>query len=132
MASDKIGNTNFTDVARVSLLKHMGSRLQNRREERGLSRENLENLISASTGTVAKFENGLKDISAGQLYVLGRKLGVDIQYFYDGYKGEEIVRKNPRDAEILKFVKAYHSVSNADVRKSFYDLIKATSRRKKS
>jgi transcriptional regulator with XRE-family HTH domain len=132
MASEKNGSTNFPDDARARLLKHMGAHLQKRREELGLSRSDLENLISGSPGIVAKFENGLKDISAGQLYVLSRKLNVEVQYFYDGYVGEKIVRKNPRDAEILKFVKAYHSVSNADVRKSFYDLIKATSRRKKS
>jgi transcriptional regulator with XRE-family HTH domain len=132
MASDKNGNTNFPDDARARLLKHLGAQLRKRREELGLSRRDLETFISGSPGIVAKFESGSKDISAGQLYVLCRKLRVDVEYFYDGYAGEEIVRKSPRDAEILKFVKAYHSVSNADVRKSFYDLIKATSRRKKS
>jgi transcriptional regulator with XRE-family HTH domain len=113
------------------LLLHIGSRLKSRREELGLSHEDLEDFISASTGTVAKFENGSKDISAGQLYVLGRKLGVNVQYFYEGLEGFDPVDKNPRDAEVLKFVKAYHAVPNADVRKSFYDLIKATSRRKR-
>ena len=114
----------------AALDRHLGARLARRRLERSLAAADLEEIISASAGSVGRFESGAKSIGAAQLYALGRALGVPVGYFFeDSPAGSMPNPKNmPEPAsveEVERFLKAYFKVTDPKVRRDILGLIKA-------
>ncbi|MCH7550649.1 MAG: hypothetical protein IIA35_02930, partial [Proteobacteria bacterium] len=66
----------------AALDRHLGARLARRRLERSLAAADLEKIIAASAGSIARFESGAQSIGAAQLFALGRVLGVPVGYFF--------------------------------------------------
>ena len=61
--------------------QHVGERIRMRRAELGLTQEQLAQALKVSYQQVQKYETGANRISAGRIYEIARKLGVDIGYF---------------------------------------------------
>lgn len=64
---------------------HVGKRLRGRRRILGLSQTNLAELIGVRFQQIQKYEAATNRLSAARLWHLACALGVDVQYFYDGW-----------------------------------------------
>ena len=64
--------------------QHVGERIRMRRAELGLTQEQLAQALKVSYQQVQKYETGANRISAGRIYEIARKLGVEIGYFFEG------------------------------------------------
>ena len=114
----------------AALDRHLGVRLARRRLELSLTAADLEEIISASAGSIAGFESGAKNIGAAQLFLLSRALGVPVGYFFEGSPAGSV--PNPQSMpepgsveEVEKFLKAYFKVPDSNVRRDILGLIKA-------
>ncbi len=63
---------------------HVGERVRNRRTELGRTQEHLAIELEISYQQVQKYETGANRISAGRLYQVARKLGIEVAYFFEG------------------------------------------------
>ena len=104
----------------------------------GLSQEKLGEALNLTFQQVQKYERGTNRISAGRMFQLSRALNVPIDFFFDdmpvelstgrktlndgaqqSYEGDELSRR-----ETLELVRAYYRISDPDVRRRFYELVK--------
>jgi transcriptional regulator with XRE-family HTH domain len=67
----------------------VGRRLRWRRKLLGLSQSNLADLIGVRFQQIQKYEAAINRLSAARLWTLACVLGVDVQYFYDGWVGPQ-------------------------------------------
>jgi transcriptional regulator with XRE-family HTH domain len=67
---------------------YVGKRLRWRRRLLGLSQADLADLIGVRFQQIQKYEAAVNRLSAAKLWKLACALGVDVQYFYDGWVGE--------------------------------------------
>ncbi len=64
---------------------YLGKRVRWRRKILGWSQSNLADLIGVRFQQIQKYEAGANRMSAARLWSLACALGVDIQYFYEGW-----------------------------------------------
>ena len=64
---------------------HVGRRVRWRRRLLGLTQTNLADLIGVRFQQVQKYEAAANKVSAAMLWKLAGALGVDVQYFYEGW-----------------------------------------------
>lgn len=75
-------------VAEGEILVHMGKRIQQRRNQMGLSREAMaKRLKGLSVSGLQALERGQKDAPATLLFRLSVELRVPVSYFYEGLAG---------------------------------------------
>lgn len=96
--------------------KKLGNRLKQARKEKGLSQEELANLIGLKVGTVSKYEQGDRTPGIGKLQLIANALECDTSRFVTS--GDEYVRMtqttdygNNLDA-YLNWLKFSHFVCN--------------------
>ena len=96
--------------------KKLGNRLKQARKEKGLSQEELANLIGLKVGTVSKYEQGDRTPGIGKLQLIANDLECDTSRFVTS--GDEYVRMtqttdygNNLDA-YLNWLKFSHFVCN--------------------
>lgn len=70
--------------------KELGNRLKQARKEKGLSQEELANLIGLKVGTVSKYEQGDRTPGIGKLQLIANALEYDTSRFVAS--GDEYVR----------------------------------------
>ncbi len=70
--------------------KELGNRLKQARKEKGLSQEELANLIGLKVGTVSKYEQGDRTPGIGKLQLIANALECDTSRFVAS--GDEYVR----------------------------------------
>ena len=70
--------------------KELGNRLKQARKEKGLSQEELANLIGLKVGTDSKYEQGDRTPGIGKLQLIANALGCDTSRFVAS--GDEYVR----------------------------------------
>lgn len=70
--------------------KELGNRLKQARKEKGLSQEELANLIGLKVGTVSKYEQGDRTPGIGKLQLIANALDCDTSRFVTS--GDEYVR----------------------------------------
>ena len=118
---------------------HVGSRVQLRRSNLGLSRSKLARDVNLTFQQIQKFERGTNRISASRLADLARALDVPVSFFFDdmpeslaGAAAPDGQRTAPRAAvdpmtqrETVELVRAYHRIPDRELRKSIYDVARA-------
>jgi transcriptional regulator with XRE-family HTH domain len=67
--------------------RFIGKRLRERRVQQHFSQTALGKLIGVTYQSMQKYESGVNRMSANNLYRLGRALGVEPGYFFEGYPG---------------------------------------------
>src|ERR1051325_5238308 len=65
---------------------YVGARVRERRTELGISQEKLAEALGLTFQQVQKYERAANRISASRLYRMGMTLGVDVPYFFEGYR----------------------------------------------
>jgi transcriptional regulator with XRE-family HTH domain len=67
---------------------YVGERVKERRLELGISQQKLAEALGLTFQQVQKYEGAANRISASRLYRIGEVLGVDVPYFFEGYRHE--------------------------------------------
>jgi transcriptional regulator with XRE-family HTH domain len=63
--------------------KIIGNKIAEARQRRRLSMKKVADMIDVSHQQLHKYERGINRISASKLFLLSKKMGVDISYFYN-------------------------------------------------
>ena len=121
---------------------HVGSRVRLRRMLMGMSQERLGDSMSLTFQQVQKYEKGVNRIGASRLFQISKILDVPVQFFFEEAPDLAEARAAPGMAEpesqtfIIEFLnsreglelnRAFSKISDAKIRKSVIDLIRALS-----
>ena len=124
---------------------HVGSRLRVRRSVLGLSQEDLSEVLGITFQQVQKYEKGQNRISASRMYHLTQLLGVDANFFFEGYNPKEPKRAyglsdtkqedfswlEDDDGDILDrretmdLIRTYYQVQDSAVRRNFTKMLRS-------
>ena len=141
MAKTKSGHGRGTGIP-SPVDVHVGARLRQRRTLLGMSQTTLGDAIGLSFQQVQKYERGRDRIGSGRLFNLSRVLDVPIEFFFDDMPtavaassptlGGGRAKKPPNyepdplaKRETLELVRAYYKITNPQVRKRLYEMVKA-------
>ena len=69
---------------------YVGGRIRARRVELGLSQTAVAVQLGLTFQQVQKYERGYNRVSASRLYDLSKILNVDIEYFFEGFRDDDI------------------------------------------
>jgi transcriptional regulator with XRE-family HTH domain len=110
--------------------RHVGERIRARRAELGLTQEQLAQALQVSYQQVQKYETGANRISAGRMFEIARKLGVDISYFFEGLGLDEAGEQPPmehggRQRAAIELVRKFAQIEDPHVRSAIAGLVKA-------
>src|ERR1700746_3359436 len=97
MAKPKRGRSTAAIDARV------GARIRERRIMRGLTQQQLAELIGVTYQQAHKYERGINRVSAGRLFEIARVLGVPVGHFYED-SGEERARPLPQRERMVRVI----------------------------
>ena len=118
---------------------HVGSRVRLRRTLLGLSQEGLGNAVGLTFQQIQKYERGANRIASSRLYQFSQVLDVPVSFFFDdmpeaaGGNSGGLSEDAPSadeyghliKRETLELVRAYYKITNPDVRKRVFELVKA-------
>jgi transcriptional regulator with XRE-family HTH domain len=109
--------------------QYVGERIRLRRAERGLTQEQLAAALDVSYQQIQKYETGANRISAGRLYEIARKLGVDIGYFFAGLDTDQGPLALPlehggRQRSAIELVRKFAQIRDPEVRAAIAGLVK--------
>jgi transcriptional regulator with XRE-family HTH domain len=119
---------------------HVGNRIRMRRMLIGMSQEKLGERLGLTFQQVQKYEKGTNRVSASRLFHVAQVLGVPVQFFYEdlpvgaenasatGFaeSAEQAVITNfLNSAEGLQLNRAFHQISDSDVRRRVVELVKS-------
>jgi transcriptional regulator with XRE-family HTH domain len=109
--------------------QHVGERIRLRRTERGLTQEQLAGALDVSYQQIQKYETGANRISAGRIYEISHKLGVEVGYFFEGLDGEPEPAMTPlehggRQRAAIELVRKFARIRDPEVRAAIAGLVK--------
>jgi transcriptional regulator with XRE-family HTH domain len=118
------------DMGTRRIDQHVGERIRARRTELGLTQEQLAEALNVSYQQVQKYETGANRISAGRIFELGRKLSVDVSYFFEGLPldapAEQIALEHGgRQRSAIELVRKFAQIQDPQVRSAIAALVKA-------
>ncbi len=110
--------------------QHVGDRIRQRRMLLGFTQEQLAEALGISYQQIQKYETGTNRISAGRLFQIGRRLEVDVAYFFDGL--DNAGRLNDEDEpattnstrSIIELVRSFQSVRDDGLRAAILNLVR--------
>jgi transcriptional regulator with XRE-family HTH domain len=113
---------------------HVGSRVRLRRIELGISQEKLAAELGLTFQQVQKYERAANRISASRLFQMGKALGVQVPFFYEGYEEAGAASgfaEPPAEAfqsdllqrrDTIELFKAFYAIDDAALRRRLLDL----------
>jgi transcriptional regulator with XRE-family HTH domain len=116
--------------------QHVGERIRLRRTERGLTQEQLAEALDVSYQQVQKYETGANRISAGRLYEIARRLGVEVGYFFGGLATDDENAPPPlehggRQRAAIELVRKFAQIEDPEVRAAIAGLVKTLVERRR-
>ena len=120
----------------------VGRRIKLRRNILKLSQEQLADKIELTFQQVQKYEKGANRVGAGRLHIIASVLGVDTNYFFDGFSSDKISISGfaePKtgdgdgsnffdddmlNPEIIKIIAAMRDIEDNEIRQQFVSFIK--------
>jgi len=143
MITHRIVIVSFTkrNIVNYDIGLYIGLKLKSRRNEMGLTQQELGRSIGISFQQVQKYEKGANRISAANLFEIAKVLKVPVAYFFEGFDefmdnlapsfrdmDENFVHNDSFSSmETLNLINTYYRVENPKVRKKFVDLIESIS-----
>lgn len=106
--------------------RHVGNRIREKRQERGVTQQELSRALGISYQQVQKYENGANRVSAGRLYILAEALGTTVGEFFSGF-GDDVekpARILATSEEAVQAAKELHAVKDPRVRNSIRALVR--------
>ena len=107
----------------------LGNAIRLRRRSLGMTQEQLANACGISFQQVQKYENGVNRISAGNLVLFARALGVSVASLFDGTSDTE--PRSPRPEELsfsrvdYQLARELALISDDSVKRQLLALIRA-------
>jgi transcriptional regulator with XRE-family HTH domain len=121
---------------------HVGSRVRLRRTLLGLSQQKLGQDLGLTFQQIQKYERGANRIGASRLYELSEILGVPLAFFFedmptnlastaDGLADmeKEFEHQYMSKRETLELVRAYYKITDLDIRKRIFEVIKSVAQK---
>jgi transcriptional regulator with XRE-family HTH domain len=93
--------------------RHIGARLRRLRVTKGLTQQQMADLIGVTYQQAHKYENGINRISAGRLYMVARALGEDVAYFFVGLESNAPSEPSPQQRVFLDLARNFRSIRTA-------------------
>jgi len=121
---------------------HVGSRVRLRRMLMGMSQERLGDSMALTFQQVQKYEKGVNRIGASRLFQISKILDVPVQFFFEEApdlaeasaapgmaepESETFIIEFLNSREGLELNRAFSKISDAKIRKSIVDLVRALS-----
>lgn len=126
--------------------EYVGKRLRLRRTILGLSQEAVGDAVGVTFQQIQKYERGINRIGCSRLFEFSRALQTPISFFFDGFETaaapnvkvkaiagvaeDETVdfqHEHLTSRETLELVRAYNRITDPQVRKRVYELVKSIS-----
>lgn len=109
---------------------HVSLRIRQRRITLGLTQQQMADLIGVTYQQAHKYETGVNRISAGRLYHIARALGVDVNYFFEGFDSEEPRHETerrlmPQQRLLLDLARHFANISNRKHQEAICNLARA-------
>ena len=120
---------------------YVGSRVRLRRTLKGMSQQRLAEALGLTFQQIQKYERGVNRIGSSRLFELSEVLDVPPSFFFDGAPsqtenaaagpGMAETQPEPYEArqfarrEILELVRAYDRITDHEIRKRVFELVKA-------
>ncbi len=109
---------------------HVSLRIRQRRITLGLTQQQMADLIGVTYQQAHKYETGVNRISAGRLYHIARALGVDVNYFFEGFDADEPQqeaerRLMPQQRLLLDLARHFANISNRKHQEAVCNLARA-------
>ena len=116
---------------------HVGTKLREKRREKGISQDELAKAVDLTFQQVQKYEKGLNRISCSKLHDFAKYLKTDIRYFFQGLDevfypfvegcttysfGEGNFSNVDSNTEIAELVKAFQMIKDPKIRHSIINL----------
>ena len=123
---------------------HVGKRLRFGRTMQGMSQESIGESIGVTFQQIQKYERGINCIRASKLFELAKVLKVQVAFFFEGMESgsdEKYAIPGAADSagesgfdfeltssrENIELMRAFHKISDPQVRSKFIDLARAIS-----
>jgi transcriptional regulator with XRE-family HTH domain len=113
---------------------HVGQRIRDKRNERGMSQTEVANALGVTFQQVRKYERGTNRVGASRLYDLSRILNVPVQIFFEGLENQaDTLRGDAENVvhlikpDTIELVEAYYKVDNPHVRRQILSTIRSIS-----
>ncbi|MEM6617921.1 MAG: helix-turn-helix domain-containing protein [Pseudomonadota bacterium] len=107
---------------------YVGTKIRLTRASRGISQQQLSDMLSISFQQLQKYERGINRISASRLWEISQALDVKISFFFEGAEAqdnkEEMEEISTRTIELATQI---NQISNEAVKNQIVGLIKACS-----
>jgi transcriptional regulator with XRE-family HTH domain len=114
---------------------HVGDRLRNLREERGLSQEALGQRVDVSFQQIQKYERGANRVGASRLFEFAQVLHVPVESFFSGLPTDAVsdaearatanqLANFARSKEGGELIMAFASIKDVRARRQILQLIK--------
>jgi transcriptional regulator with XRE-family HTH domain len=100
MMRSLLAHTRLEPAMTDTLDLFVGKRVRWRRRLLELSQSDLADLIGVRFQQIQKYEAAVNRLSAARLWTLACALGVDVQYFFEGWVDER--RDAPQEASLLR------------------------------
>ncbi len=105
-----------------------------------MNQETLAARLGLTFQQVQKYENGANRVSASRLAAIAEIFNVPIYYFFAdlAHQAAEpgtLERRSSdlmRSPEIIELIRFYYAITDHDIRKSFFDLVKAAAKQQAS
>lgn len=122
---DKISSTPNSRNRNITLEQHIGNRVLLMRHAQKLHIKDVSSKIGVSYQQLQKYEKGQNRIAASTLYQLAKYFNVSVDFFYNGYKGENNsdVPKVPEAPEGARVMYEINKIENHTSRKRVYNQI---------
>lgn len=110
---------------------YVGRRIRMRRMLIAMNQQTLAKRLNVTFQQIQKYEIGANRVSASRLVQTAEVLGVEVDYFFDGYTGaklseaQELERQLWEEPETLDLVRHYCAIPDPRLRARFLDLAKA-------
>ncbi len=111
---------------------HVGKRIRERRVAMGLRQQDLADALEVTNQQFQKYEIGTTGISAGRLYEIAMRLGVDVGYFFEGLdptSERAPMEHGGRERSTIDLVRDFSGISEPGVRTAVSGLVRSISKR---
>ena len=110
--------------------RHLGRRLALRRQQAGLSADELDRVLCLVPGSIEAFQNGGRPLGASLLFSLGCELRVPVDFFFEDAPSLSVAPLTalpPRDTidDAERFLDALNKVDDANLKLDILGLLKA-------
>ncbi|MDF2748276.1 MAG: transcriptional regulator, Cro/CI family [Propionibacteriaceae bacterium] len=91
----------------------------------GLTQHQMADLIGVTYQQAHKYEKGINRVAAGRLYSIARVLGIEVSYFYEGFKTGRSLTLSPSQRMLLDLARNFLNIPDPRHREAVATLARA-------